>query len=96
MPDPVSWKIVEPGWDVVASDGERVGAVDQIVGDPNIDIFSGLSVGQGKVLERPRFVPSEVVGEIEEGVVHLTIDPAAFAGLDEYEEPPPGQQFLAP
>ena len=96
MADPVSWKVVEPGWTVLDSRGEQVGQVDQVVGDPNVDIFSGLAVGAGGVLERPRFVPSEDVGAIEEGAVHLTIDADGFARLDEYEEPPPGQQFLAP
>jgi hypothetical protein len=97
MPDPVSWKVVEPGWSVFDRDGGEVGKVDQVVGDPNADIFTGLSVGRGAiVLDRPRFVPSEQVGEIEEGRIRLTIDADAFDRLEPYEEPPPGQRFLAP
>lgn len=97
MADPVSWKVVEPGWAVVASGGEQVGKVDQVLGDPEADIFDGLSVGAGAVvLDRPTYVPSEVVGEIEEGTVHLTIDADAFSQLGPYQEPPPGQRFLAP
>ncbi len=97
MADPVSWKVVEPGWSVLDSAGEQVGAVDQVVGDPEADIFDGLSVRKGAdVLPRPKYVPSEQVGAIEEGAVHLTIDADAFAAADDYEEPPPGQRFLAP
>jgi uncharacterized protein YrrD len=96
MPDPVSWKVVEPGWGVVASGGDDVGKVDQIIGDPEADIFDGLAVGAGSVLDRPTYVPSEQVGAIEEGTVHLTIDALAFAELPPYEAPPSGQRFLAP
>ncbi len=97
MADPVSWKVVEPGWSVLDSAGEQVGAVDQVVGDPEADIFDGLSVRKGSdVLPRPKYVPSEQVGAIEEGAVHLTIDADAFAAAGDYEEPPPGQRFLAP
>lgn len=96
MADPVAWKVVERGWAVVASDGNQVGKVDQVLGDPEADIFDGLAVGAGNVLDRPVYVPSEQVGEIEEGTLHLTIDAEAFGRLTPYEEPPPGQRFLAP
>jgi uncharacterized protein YrrD len=96
MPDPVSWKVVEPGWAVVATGGDAVGKVDRIIGDPEADIFDGLAVGGGSVLDRPTYVPSEQVGAIEEGTVHLTIDAEAYGGLSPYEEPPAGRRFLAP
>ena len=32
-PDPVSWLVIESGWDVVGSDGGEIGKVDEIVGD---------------------------------------------------------------
>jgi hypothetical protein len=96
MADPVSWKVVERGWSVVSSDGEDVGKVDQVIGDPDADIFDGLAVGAGTVLGKPLYVPSEQVGPIEEGTVHLTIDAEAYGRSDPYEEPPSGQRFLAP
>lgn len=96
MPDPVAWKVVERGWAVVTNDGREVGKVNEVIGDPEADIFDGLAVGAGAVLDRPRYVPSEKVGSIEEGTVHLTIDPDAYGRLDAYEEPPPGEKFLAP
>ena len=96
MADPVAWKVVEPGWSVIASDGNEVGNVVQVLGDPEADIFDGLAVGVGTVLTRPVYVPSEQVGAIEEGTVHLTIDADAYGRLEPYEEPPAGQKFLAP
>ena len=89
MADPVAWNVVERGWNVTTSDGNEVGKVDQVLGDPEADIFDGLSVGAGAVLERPRYVPSEKVGPIEVGTVHLTIDAEEYDRLSAYEEPPP-------
>lgn len=89
MADPVAWTVVERGWAVAASDGNEVGTVDQVLGDPEADIFDGLAVGVGTVLNRPIYVPSEKVGAIEEGTVHLTIDADEYSRLPPYEEPPP-------
>lgn len=86
MADPVAWKVVERGWAVAASDGSEVGKVDEVLGDPEADIFDGLAVGAGTVLSRPTYVPSEKVGAIEEGTVHLTIDAAAYGRLGPYDD----------
>jgi hypothetical protein len=90
MADPVAWTVVERGWAVTASDGSEVGTVDQVLGDPEADIFDGLSVGVGTVLNRPVYVPSEKVGAIEEGTVHLTIDADEYGRLSPYQEPSSG------
>lgn len=95
MADPVAWKVVEPGWAVVAGDGNEVGKVKEVLGDAEADIFDGLAVGAGTVLDRPVYVASEQVGAIEEGTVHLTIDADAYGRLEPYEEPP-GRRLLAP
>jgi hypothetical protein len=72
--DPVSWLLVEPGWEVVDADGESVGKVHEVVGDPDRDIFDGLQVASG-LLGESRYVPAEEVGEITEGRVQLTAGP---------------------
>ena len=95
MPDPASWLVVEPGWEVVGSDDERVGEVREIVGDSGKDIFNGLVVSPG-LLKSSRYVPAELVGPIVDGRVSLTIDSNAFESLDAHEEPPPSEQFRAP
>ena len=96
MADPVSWMVAERGWSVVANDGNEVGKLDQVLGDPEADIFDGLAVGAGTVLDRPLYVPSEKVGAIEEGTVYLTIDAEEYTQLEGYEPPPPSQQLQAP
>ena len=88
MADPVAWTVVERGWAVAASDGNEVGKVNEVLGDPEADIFDGLAVGAGAVLDRPRYVPSEKVGAIEVGTVHLTIDAEEYAVLAPYEDQP--------
>ena len=62
--DPVSWLLVEPGWPVVDAKGERVGKVDEVLGDEQTDIFHGLVVDGREIL-------AERVGEIREGEIRL-------------------------
>lgn len=95
MADPVSWLLLEPGWDVVARGGERIGAVAEVSGDPNTDIFDGLAVSTG-VLGSPRYVPSERVSAIYEGRVEVDLDADAFDSLPVWDGSPPGSDALPP
>ena len=70
VPDPVSWKVVEPGWRVLGPSGKELGTIDEVLGDPEADIFHGLSVATG-LLARRTEVPAERVSEIREGEVVL-------------------------
>jgi hypothetical protein len=68
--EPVSWYLVEPGWRVVDRDGEPVGEVLEVTGDPEADIFDGLHV-------RPPhggdlYVGADRVGRIVEGRIEAT------------------------
>lgn len=87
MSTPVSWYMIEPGWRVEAADGTELGRVEEVTGDSNADVFDGISVGVS-MLAHPRYVPSELVGEIVDGRVRLTLDLAAFEQLGEFTEPP--------
>jgi hypothetical protein len=95
VPDPVSWYVIERGWGVVGSDGEALGKIEETIGDSTHDIFDGLSVATG-LLGKARYVPAELVGEIVEGRVTLTIDSERFERLDDYQEPPPTKEVEAP
>jgi hypothetical protein len=86
MPDPVSWLMIRPGWKVVAADGSEVGAVDEVAGDDGHDIFDGLAIATS-AFGKPRYVPSEQVGQIFEGEVHLTLSREQAEKLGEYLEP---------
>lgn len=84
--DPVSWLLIRPGWKVVTSDGATLGEVDEIAGDEDRDVFDGLAVATS-ALGKPRYVPSEDVGEIDDGVVHLTVTLTDAERYREYLEP---------
>jgi hypothetical protein len=65
MADPVSWLLIEPGWDVVDANGERIGKVDEVLGEREADIWDGLTVDG-------EYVAAERVGSIVEGRITLT------------------------
>ena len=86
MADPVSWLLIRPGWKVLAADGAEVGEVDEVAGDDSHDIFDGLAIATS-AFGRPRYVPAEQVGQITEGVVHVSLTREQVERLDEYLEP---------
>ena len=71
MADPVSWFLIEPGWQVADAAGIEVGTVAEVRGDENEDIFDGLVVSVSAVDNK--YVPSEHVGPIVEGRIELTV-----------------------
>ena len=81
MADPKSWLVIEPGWKVLASDGSEVGSVHETLGDKELDIFDGLSVSTGLLAKRT-YVPSEHVGEIREGEIHLSLSVDEVTALE--------------
>jgi hypothetical protein len=82
----VSWLVLEQGWEVVDSAGEKVGTLDEVLGDQNADIFDGLAVATGLV-GSPVYVPAERVGEITEGRVQLELTGDQVERLEPYEPP---------
>jgi sporulation protein YlmC with PRC-barrel domain len=86
MADPISWLMIRPGWKVYASDGTEVGAVNEVAGDDNADIFDGLAIATS-ALGEPTYVPSESVGPITEGRIELTLNVEQVAALGAYLEP---------
>ena len=92
--DPVSWKVIESGWTVVARDGSKLGTVHEVIGDSTADIFNGLAVSPG-LLKGSRYVPSETVAGITEGRVELDLAAAEFEHLDAHEGAPPSAEIRA-
>jgi hypothetical protein len=93
MSDPVSWFVIEPGWKVVDAKGQEVGTVDEVAGDSSDDIFNGLSISTS-LLGKPRYVPSEQVGKITDGRVHLKLTKDQIAHLGEFKEPATTAEIL--
>jgi uncharacterized protein YrrD len=88
--DPVAWTLIEHGWTVIDADGNEIGKVAEITGDENADIFDGIAVSEG-LLSGKKYVPSEQVGEIVDGAVHLTVRADALA---DFTEPAPEEQVV--
>jgi Uncharacterized protein conserved in bacteria (DUF2171) len=94
MADPVSWLVIERGWQVVDADGNEIGKVEETVGDSTSDIFNGLTIARG-LLSRGRYVAAEQVAEIVDGCVRLNLRGAEVERLPAHSEPPP-QERLEP
>ena len=88
MSDPVSWFLIDKGWNVVGRDGRELGTVHEVVGDTDKDIFNGLAVSPG-FLRSARYVAAERVGTIVEGRVEVDLDRDEFGRLDEHGDMPP-------
>src|SRR5437870_9525228 len=78
--------MIRAGWKVLAADGSEVGEVDEVAGDDTEDIFDGLAIATS-AFGKPRYVPAEQVGQITDGVVHLSLTHAQVEQLGEYLEP---------
>jgi hypothetical protein len=78
--------MIRPGWKVFSADGAEVGAVDEVTGDENADIFDGLAVA-ASALGKPRYVPAENVATLTEGRVDLSLTSADFESAGEFLEP---------
>lgn len=85
MADPVSWLLIEPGWKVVDREGGSLGDVTQVVGDGVAGIFSGLVVAAGLMPSGDTFVPAELVAEMVEGEISLSIGADEFERLEAHE-----------
>jgi uncharacterized protein YrrD len=92
--DPVSWLLIEPGWDVVASDGSKVGTVHELLGDTGADIFDGLAVSPG-LLKDSKYVPAEHVARIVEGCVELDLPADELERLGAHGEQPTSARIRA-
>ena len=95
MSDPVSWFVIERGWEVVDADGNPVGKVEETVGDSSRDIFNGITVATSG-LSKAKYVPAEQIGEITDGRIRLELRGDEIDRLGGYDEPPPSEQILAP
>ena len=93
MADPVAWNMIESGWKVFDAEGDEIGTVHEITGDENVDIFDGHAIKHG-ALGRDQYVPSENVGQILEGEVHLSLTRSEVEALGTFTEPPPEEQII--
>lgn len=83
MATPISWLMIEKGWDVVTSDGAAAARVTDVLADEERDIFDGLVIGI-HVAGHRLYLPSERVTQIVVGRVKVDLDHQGLARLDRY------------
>src|SRR4051812_26033648 len=85
---PASYLTLADGTPVLSSDGERIGVVEHVLADANVDVFDGLVIDVRPGPGGHRFVDAPQVAEIYEQGVVLTIDAGAAGQLPEPSENP--------
>jgi len=83
--DEVSWRVIEPGIPVIASDGAHVGRVTHVLGDPERDIFDGIGFRR-HVWTPHRMVPAAKIARITERGVYLGITGTSAEACPAYED----------
>ncbi len=79
----IAWGALEPGTDVISSDGEKLGKVTEVVGDRTVDIFSGIAFKDG-LLDKERFAPADLIDRITTSSVSLTAAGSDAEKLEPY------------
>ena len=80
---PVSWMTLEKGTPVLASDGDEVGRIDEVIADRQKDIFSGVTVTSG-LLSGSRFAPADIIDDMSATSIRLSITSAQAEELEDY------------
>lgn len=80
---PSSYLSLEAGLPVYSCDGEKLGEVEHVLADPEIDIFDGLVLDTSVLPGGHRFVDADQVEEVFERGVLLKIDREAADRLPE-------------
>jgi uncharacterized protein YrrD len=81
---PIAWSGLKQGTSVRASDGEEIGKVTDVIADEQKDIFSGITIRTG-LFESDLFVPADLVAELTENEVRLTISAGEAERLKPHE-----------
>lgn len=80
----VSWMAITAGTPVVSSDGEDLGKVTDVVADREKGIFSGIVFRSG-LLDRDRFAPGDLVGNITTDRVRINVAADEAEALEPYQ-----------
>ena len=87
--EPSSYLVLGDGAPVYSCDGEKVGVVEQVLADAEVDIFDGIVLDTSVLPGGHRFVDADQVEEIFEKGVLLRCDRAGAEALPERTEKKP-------
>jgi len=80
----IAWLALEPGTDIVGSDGEQVGNLVEVIADRQKDIFSGVTFKPG-LMDSALFIPADRIASLTDSEVTLTVSAAEASGFEPYE-----------
>jgi uncharacterized protein YrrD len=78
---PSSYMLLRPGTPVYSSDGEKLGEVEHVLADADLDVFDGFVVDTSVLPGGHRFVDAPQVDEVYERGVVLNVDAVAAERL---------------
>jgi hypothetical protein len=79
---PIAYTLLEEGTAVYDPDGERIGVVDEVLADFNLDIFEGVLVHTMPLPGKHRYADVGQIAELHERGVLLSV------GRDRLHDPP--------
>ncbi len=88
---PIAYLVLRDGTPVYDRSGNRVGVVEHVLADEEVDIFHGLIIRTGSGRERHLYAAREYVGQIHERGVLLTVDAAQLPEPAAPQSPGAGQ-----
>jgi hypothetical protein len=80
---PSSYMVLQPGTPVYSSDGRKLGEVEHVLADADLDVFDGFVVDTSVLPGGHRFVDAPEVAAVYERGVVLNIDGSAAEALPE-------------
>jgi uncharacterized protein YrrD len=80
---PSSYMVLQPGTPVFSSDGEKLGEVEHVLADADLDVFDGFVIDTSALPGGHRFVDAPQVAEVYERGVVLTVDADGAKNLPE-------------
>ncbi|HEY1356429.1 MAG TPA: hypothetical protein VGF09_08935 [Solirubrobacterales bacterium] len=81
--EPSSYLALQPGVAVYSSDGEKLGSVEHVLADPDVDVFDGIVLDTSVLPGGHRFADAPQVEEVYDRGVVLKINAAEAERLPE-------------
>lgn len=75
---------LQDGADVIGMEGEKVGEVEEVYIDPELDQANYILVSKGFILKQRKLVPMDWVQEYKEGKIHLAVNTKIIEQLPDY------------
>lgn len=83
---------VQDGAEVIGLDGNKVGSVEQVFMDPQLDRVTYFLISKGLLFKEHKLIPVDWVQEITEGRIRLGVDTRVIQQLPDYPRGVPSRE----